>query len=81
MLVDRGLREQPRFSEQLAVTLLNAAQQPITQYSLVFNLTEGRVSVFRDRKFDDRIELRVQSEIARAPHVSTVWNLFSKAGR
>jgi hypothetical protein len=81
VLVDRGLRGQPLFSEGLAVSLLSAAQQPITQYSLVFNLTEGRVSVFRDRRFEDRIELQVQSEIAGAPRASTIRRLFLGAGR
>ncbi|HMF59023.1 MAG TPA: hypothetical protein VK595_01545, partial [Vicinamibacterales bacterium] len=67
-LVDGRLRRGPRLSDALAASLLDAAQQPNTQYSLVFDLTRGAVIVYRDRRFDDAAELNVQAELAKGPH-------------
>jgi hypothetical protein len=48
-IVDDGLGPDSRLSREVATSLLQAAQQSITRYSLVVDLTHGVVIVYRER--------------------------------
>ena len=80
-LVDSRLRQEPKLSVDLASSLLSSVQQSNTQYSLVFNLTHGRVFVYRSRRFDDRVELAVGAEVAKGPRAGRIRSLFDNRTR
>jgi penicillin V acylase-like amidase (Ntn superfamily) len=80
-LVDSQLRQEPKLSVDLAASLLSSVQQSNTQYSLVFNLTQGSVFVYRDRRFDERVELAVGAEVARGARAGRIRNLFDSRMR
>lgn len=75
-LVESRLRQRPKLSLALATSLLRSVQQSNTQYSLVFNLTDGRVFVYRDRRFDEGVELAVGAEVAKGARAGRIRHLF-----
>jgi penicillin V acylase-like amidase (Ntn superfamily) len=80
-LVDSRLRQEQKLSVDLAVSLLSSVQQSNTQYSLVFNLTDGRVFVYRSRRFDEGVELVVGAEVAKGPRAGRIRSLFDNRTR
>jgi hypothetical protein len=80
-IVDGGLGRGSRLSREVATALLQAAQQSITQYSIVIDLTHATVIVYRDRQFEHGIELDVNAELNKGPHAVRIRDLFGNAIR
>jgi penicillin V acylase-like amidase (Ntn superfamily) len=80
-LVESRLRQDPKLSVDLAAALLRSVQQSNTQYSLVFNLTQGRVFVYRSRRFHEGVELAVGAEVAKGPRAGRIRSLFDNTMR
>jgi hypothetical protein len=83
------MRQEPKLSIPLAASLLSSVQQSNTQYSIVFNLTHGSVFVYRDRRFDEGVELAVgacpeqrrRAEVAKGPRAEQIRSLFDNRMR
>jgi hypothetical protein len=80
-LVDTQLRRDPMLSIPSAASLLSAVQQSNTQYSLVFDLTHGRVFVYQERRFAESVELDVEAEVGRGARAGRIRNLFDNRMR
>ena len=80
-LVDNRLRQEQKLSVDLAASLLSSVQQSNTQYSLVFNLTHGRVFVYRSRRFDEGVELVVGAEVPKGRRAGRIRSLFDNRTR
>lgn len=75
-IVDDRLGRDSRLSREVATSLLQAAQQPITRYSLVVDLTHAVVIVYRERQFEEGFELDVNSEVSKGPRAVRIRDLF-----
>lgn len=75
-ILDGGLRDRPELSVDLVRTLLEAAQQGITQYSLVFDLTNLNVQVYQRRDFKRAVTIRLIDELAKGPRAAQISTLF-----
>jgi len=78
VLVNGRLERESSISLELTTSLLRAARQPNTQYSLIFDLTHGAVLIYRDRRSDRFVELNVQTEVAKAPYAIRIRDLPSR---
>jgi hypothetical protein len=72
------LQSAPELSPQIGVEVLDTVRQSNTRYSIVVNLTEGTVSVYRSGKFDQAVELNVAAEIAKGPRAAKIADLFRR---
>lgn len=74
--LDGRLKEGPELSLDLVRSLLESAQQGITQYSLVFDLTNLKVQVYQRRDFKRAVTIRLSDEWTKGPRVAKISTLF-----
>jgi hypothetical protein len=77
--VDARLRDGPELSHDLVKDLLRETEQPITQYSLVFDLTNLTVDVYQHLRFSSAVTIHLPDELAKGPEVSQIGALFKSA--
>ena len=75
-ILDRRLSEGPELSHDLVRSLLEAAQQDITQYSAVFDLTNLSVQVYQRRDFKRAATIRLADERVKGPRIAEISTLF-----
>lgn len=75
-ILDRRLSEGPELSHDLVRSLLEAAQQDVTQYSVVFDLTNLNVQVYLRRDFERAVTIRLADEWTKGPKIAELSTLF-----
>jgi hypothetical protein len=75
-ILDGRLSQGPELSLDLARSLLEAAQQDITQYSLVFDLTNRKVRVYQRHDFKRAVTIRPTDEWTKGARVAQISALF-----
>jgi hypothetical protein len=78
-IVDRRLSQGPELSRDLARALLQQAQQAITQYSTVFDLTNIDVQIYQRGQFGQAVTIHLANELAKGPRATEIRRLFEKA--
>jgi hypothetical protein len=78
-IVDRQLSQGPELSHDLVRALLQEAQQDITQYSTVFDLTNIEVQIYHRRQFGQVVTIHIPDELAKGPRATEIRRLFERA--
>jgi len=75
-LLDSRLSERPELSRDLVTSLLKAVQQGITQYSVVFDLTNLSLEIYQRRDFSRAVTIHLSDEWIKGARVARMSTLF-----
>ncbi len=77
-LVTKALADKKALSADLVRSLLKATSNKYTQYSTIFNLVEGQVSLYRQGDFDRAVRISLKEELGKGERAVKIGNLFER---
>ncbi len=75
-VLNNRLGQAPELSLELIRSLLEAAQQGVTQYSVAFDLKNLKMQVYQRRDFARAVTISLKDELAKGPRAAPISMLF-----